>query len=124
MRKRALAVRREAGHQQTHSGDKGGSKGGGKTGKPKAKAKAKSKAATKPPGTVWPFFAKNGSCLKGANCDMVHSGYGCLNEQPLRSLGSAGVQARAPATDAKGAESLGGVPVAGSLPLQRAKLGG
>ena len=25
------------------------------------------------PGTVCPFFAKNGSCRKGANCDMVHS---------------------------------------------------
>ena len=81
LRKRALAARRHAGHQQTlatgKGGGKTGSKGAGKTGKPKAKAKAKAKAkgkaAAKPPGTVRPFFAKNGSCRKGANCDMVHS---------------------------------------------------
>ena len=77
----ALAARRDAGHQQTlattKGGGKAGGKGGGKNGKPKAKAKAKakakSKAGAKPPGTVCPFFAKNGSCRKGANCDMVHS---------------------------------------------------
>ena len=81
LRKRALAARRDAGHQQTlattKGGGKAGGKGGGKNGKPKAKAKAKakakSKAGAKPPGTVCPFFAKNGSCRKGANCDMVHS---------------------------------------------------
>ena len=72
LRKRALAARRDAGHQQTlattKGGGKAGGKGGGKNGKPKAeakaKAKAKSKAGAKPPGTV---------CWKGANCDMVHS---------------------------------------------------
>ena len=74
LRTRALAARREAGHQQTlattKGGGKSGGKGGGKTGKPKAKAKvkakAKSKSGAKPPGTVCPFFAKNGSCRKGA----------------------------------------------------------
>ena len=45
-------------------------KGGGKR---KAKAKAAAKGAAKPPGTVCPFFSKNGSCKKGANCDMVHN---------------------------------------------------
>ncbi|CAE7521007.1 unnamed protein product [Symbiodinium microadriaticum] len=34
---------------------------------------AKAKGAAKPPGTVCPFFQKNGSCRKGANCDMVHT---------------------------------------------------
>ena len=111
LRKRALAARRDAGHQQTlattKGGGKAGGKGGGKNGKPKAKAKAKakakSKAGAKPPGAVCPFFAKNGSCRKGANCDMVHSlattggnqvalpsNWGtsveCLNEQSLCSL--------------------------------------
>ena len=138
LRKRALAARREAGHQQTLATTKGGGKssgkGGGKTGKPKAKAKAKakakSKAGAKPPGTVCPFFAKNGSCRKGANCDMVHSlatsggnqlalpsnwgtaPSGASMSNPFAAfsiqIGSAGVQA-------------GGTPVAGSLPLQRSR---
>ena len=141
LRKRALAARREAGHQQTLATTKGGGKssgkGGGKTGKPKAKAKAKakakSKAGAKPPGTARPFFAKNGSCRKGANCDMVHSlatsggnqlalpsnwgtaPSGASMSNPFAAfsiqIGSAGVQAGVPAADAKSAESLaGGTP--------------
>ena len=152
LRKRALAARRDAGHQQTlattKGGGKAGGKGGGKNGKPKAKtkakAKAKSKAGAKPPGTVCPFFAKNGSCRKGANCDMVHSlattggnqvalpsNWGTAPSSASMSnpfaafsiqIGSAGVQAGVLAAGAKGAESLaGGVPAAGSLPLQRSK---
>ena len=152
LRKRALAARRDAGHQQTlattKGGGKAGSKGGGKNGKPKAKAKAKakakSKAGAKPPGTVCPFFAKNGSCRKGTNCDMVHSlattggnqvalpsNWGTAPSSASMSnpfaafsiqIGSAGVQAGVLAAGAKGAESLaGGVPAAGSLPLQRSK---
>ena len=153
LRKRALTARREAGHQQTlattKGGGKAGGKGGGKTGKPKAKAKAKAKAKSnkagaKPPGTVCPFFAKNGLCRKGANCDMVHSLatsigsqlalpsnwgtalWGASMSNPVAAfsiqIGSVGVQTGVPAADAKGAGSLaGGTPVAGSLPLQRSK---
>ena len=155
LRKRALAARRDAGHQQTlattKGGGKAGGKGGGKNGKPKAKAKAKakakSKAGAKPPGTVCPFFAKNGSCRKGANCDMVHSlattggnqvalpsNWGTAPSSASMSnpfaafsiqIGSAGVQAGVLAAGAKGAESLaGGVPAAGSLPLREVLLCG
>ena len=150
LRKRALAARRDAGHQQmlatTKGGGRAGGKGGGKNGKPKtkakAKAKAKSKAAVKPPGTVCPFFAKNGPggrvptvtwCTPlplpeatSLRCRRITAPSGASMSNPFAAfsiqIGSAGVQAGVPAAGAKGAESLaGGVPVAGSLPLQRSK---
>ena len=82
LRRKALAARKEAsggkGAEQTYAtkGGKGGSKGkgsekgsGGGKGGPKG-GKGKSNKA---PGTVCPFFQKNGACRKGADCDMVHS---------------------------------------------------
>ncbi|CAK9071601.1 unnamed protein product, partial [Durusdinium trenchii] len=82
LRRKALAARKEAsggkGAEQTYAtkGGKGGSEGkgsekgsGGGKGGPKG-GKGKSNKA---PGTVCPFFQKNGACRKGADCDMVHS---------------------------------------------------
>eukprot|EP00435_Cladocopium_sp_Y103_P020683 s114_g5.t1 len=83
LRKKALAALKEAsggkGQEQTFASKgakgsqkgKGGEKGSGKDSAGKgSKGKGKS---SKPPGTVCPFFQKNGACWKGANCDMVHS---------------------------------------------------
>ena len=68
LRKRALAARREAGHQQTlattKGGGKSGGKGGGKTGKPKAKAKAKAEV---PPTD----FLRLSQQKKGAICGVL-----------------------------------------------------
>ena len=59
----------------TKGSGKGGHKGKGDgkgTGKgPKGGNQSKDKSQ-KPPGTLCPFFKKNGSCRKGADCDMVH----------------------------------------------------
>ena len=81
LRKKALAALKESGggkgQEQTFAskgakgGQKGKFKGGGKnSGEKGSKGKGKS---SKPPGTVCPFFQKNGACRKGANCDMAHS---------------------------------------------------
>ena len=79
MRKKTLAALKESGggkgQEQTFAskGAKGSQKGkdGGKNSSGKgSKGKGKS---SKPPGTVCPYFQKNGACRKGANCDMVHS---------------------------------------------------
>ena len=74
LRKQALADRSSASGSASYAASSGaGPKGGGKA---KAKAKASPKGGGKGTGgkpKICPFFAKNGSCKKGANCDMVHS---------------------------------------------------
>ena len=71
LRRKALAAKKGDQTFATAKG-KGKGKGGGKA-KANAKPKAAAKGAAKPPGTVCPFFSKNGSCKKGASCDMVHN---------------------------------------------------
>ena len=72
LRKKALAAMKTSGTAKADQtlaakgskGKKGSGKGADKQGKGKGK---------KPPGTLCPFFQKNGSCRKGAECDMIHS---------------------------------------------------
>ena len=91
-------TRRDAGHQQTlattKGGGKGGGKGTGKNGKPRQKPRLRARL-----GRSRPFFAKNGSCRKGATVTW------------FIQIGSAGVLA----AGAKGAESLAGFVAAAAV---------
>ena len=79
LRKKVLAAAKASGGgkpEQTYAakggggkGKKGASKGAGKG----EKGKGSGGKGKKPAGTVCPFFQKNGSCRKGAECDMIHS---------------------------------------------------
>ena len=79
LRKRTLAALKESGggkgQEQTFAskGAKGSQKGKGVGKNSEGKGSKGKGKSSKPPGTVCPYFQKNGACRKGANCDMVHS---------------------------------------------------
>ena len=79
LRKKTLAALKESGggkgQEQTFAskGAKGSQKGKGVGKNSEGKGSKGKGKSSKPPGTVCPYFQKNGACRKGANCDMVHS---------------------------------------------------
>ena len=81
LRRKTLAAMKEAsggkGTEQTYAakGGKGSAKGKGseKGSSGKGSPKGGKGKSSKPPGTLCPYFQKNGACRKGAECDMVHS---------------------------------------------------
>lgn len=78
LRKKILAAQNASagkGQDPTYAakGGKGGQKGKGSSKSSESKSGKGKGKSPKLPGTVCPFFQKNGACRKGASCDMVHS---------------------------------------------------